>query len=151
MRWDNGQEEPRRRTGWQRVMDWALFLLFCVLFTVIPLFWMLGLNPIQLSMRQRALTKRNDLRELAIECRKLCESEDAGKSFTGSEIRKLPEIVQRFNPRHVDTRPTNLIIEFGAGFFHYGYQFEKVPGDENHWRLLQYGEDEGDAHELIRL
>jgi hypothetical protein len=102
-------------------------------------------------MRERELAKRDDLRELAIECRKLCESEDAGKSFTGTEIQKLPRVLQRFNPRDVVIRPTDMIIEFGGGFWHHGYRFEQVRQDETHWRLLQYGENENDVRELISL
>ena len=102
----------------------------------------------------RELAAASDLRHVALACVSLLQSDPGSAPLVlGPSDDRLPPAIRSKQPGSVmiDPPARTVIIEFGGGFFHYGYRFEPVPSAATQAHLLIYGEEESDAHELLRL
>ena len=98
------------------------------------------------------LGSASDIRDIAAGCLTLLQSSPSSQILDPAPTdERLPAAIRSKHPRWLSIDPTSrtVLIEFGGGFFHYGYRFEPVDGE--HWRLLLYGEEPDDVRELLRL
>ena len=134
----------------RKFLEWILFALLCcgVLFAI----WLVLFGGI--FLRERQLAKATDHREVALGCIELLgKSDELIQYYYANELDSLPPVIRSKHAHlvHVDRRDTGgVIMEFGGGFYHYGYRLEAVPSEKDHWRLLLYAEDQEDR-ELVRI
>jgi hypothetical protein len=97
------------------------------------------------------LSTTPDIHDIATGCLDLLRSASSAEFLDSPE--RLPAAIRSKHPRWVFVDPTtrSVLIEFGGGFFHYGYRFEPVEAGGEQWRLLLHGEKPAGVRELLRL
>ncbi|MHA3774682.1 hypothetical protein ACXR0O_24430 [Verrucomicrobiota bacterium sgz303538] len=99
------------------------------------------------------LRSARDVREVALECLSLLQSTTEQTLIISSADSRVPAAIRSKKPSSLVIAPISrkVTIEFGGGFFHYGYRLEPVSSGAGQWSLSMYGEREDDVRELIRL
>ena len=137
----------------KRILDFAGFVLFYVgVIFVILLLSPFGRGAIDYWRRKHELATAPDVREVAQACLQLVQMDpEHPVHFMPPDFDGLPEVLKAKSPKAVWGSLGEVNVEFGGGFYHYGYRLEPMPEGTRQWRFLLYGEAEGDVRELLRL
>lgn len=113
-------------------------------------------SPIARDVRRAEHHKRElgvapDLREVGAACVSLLQSGWDDTLYTAPNDLRLPPALRSKNPLVVSINQSDqtVIVEFAGGFIHCGYRLEPVSMGADKWKLLLYGEEPDDEHELL--
>jgi hypothetical protein len=108
-----------------------------------------------IALHARAVRKAANAKEIATACVQLLQTEKEGGFIGSSEIDAIPPVLRPMHPRSIfiDPRPPvqRVMVEFGGGFFHYGYELKALPPESGGWSFSYYGENEEDRVQLLTL
>jgi hypothetical protein len=110
--------------------------------------------PARIRRQMSDLAVSPDIREIAAACSTLLTSSSGDRVlYLPNDREQVPNVIASKRPQSVFINPASRIvtIEFGGGFFHYGYRLEPQPSDPNHSRFLLYGEEPEDTRELLQF
>lgn len=97
----------------------------------------------------RSLKARDDARDIgAVMAAALLDPNLATKKQIPAEDPEMPYQLRKLNPVFLSLDPENGVasLEFGGGFYHYGYQVQKQSNGS--YRMLCYGENDDDIADL---
>ncbi|HEY3898094.1 MAG TPA: hypothetical protein VGM54_05745 [Chthoniobacter sp.] len=100
--------------------------------------------------QKRALATAADVNQVALACLELLKSGQSG--YIPRDDPRIPPVIRFKKPMAVFIDPpAKVMIEFGGGFEHYGYRLEPASPELKNWKLLFYGEEPDDIHEILRF
>lgn len=137
----------------QRVFRYAICIgTFCVFLSApyAALYFTSGIHETRHHIRELATAP--DLRDIASDCIRLLQTAAPKAVIVRSGADELPSAIRSKKPAsvYIDATRQIVTIEFGGGFFHYGYRFEPLTSTSTQARLLIFAEDQADR-ELLRL
>ena len=105
-------------------------------------------------LRARAVRNSPHVAEIATACIHLLQTTTDYRVINGNQTDSIPAILRSMRPRYfvIDpTPPQRLQVEFGGGFFHFGYKLNALEPPAQGWSFSYYGENEEDVVQLLTL
>ena len=104
--------------------------------------------------RARAVRNSPHVAEIAAACIHLVQTTTESRRIDGNQTDAIPAVLRPMRPRDIfiDPRPPQIVsVEFGGGFFHFGYKLEGLGPPAHGWSFSYYGENEEDIVQLLTL
>lgn len=105
-------------------------------------------------LRARAVRNSPQVAEIATACIQLLQTTHEYRRIDGNQTDSIPPILRSMRPQDISIDPTppqRVSIEFGGGFFHFGYKLEALAPPAHGWSFSYYGENEEDVIQLLTL
>ena len=102
------------------------------------------------AFKHGALKRRQDLPTIALELATFL-SEDPPRTLSPADP-EFPESLRHLDAMRLQTGQNKVYLEFGGGFYHYGYLLERSdPDNPTELKLICYGEYEEDRDLLLEF
>lgn len=100
---------------------------------------------LRISLRARAVRNAPNAAEIAKACIQLLQTTTDIRGIRGDQTDAIPAVLRPMQPRHIfiDARSPyqRVVVEFGGGFFHYGYELKALQPPDRGWSFSYCGEN----------
>ena len=136
----------------------ALSLLFVALVAITVGAFLFG--PTVLEMHRverhaRAVRNPPNTSEIAAACVQLLQTTDESRFILDGDSDAIPLVLRAMHPTYVAVDGSHgqgrVLVEFGGGFFHYGYELMSLTPPAHGWSLDYCGEYEEDRTPLVTI
>jgi hypothetical protein len=110
---------------------------------------------VRIYLHARSVRNTPNAAEIAAACIQLVRNTTDFRSIHGDQTNEIPPVLRPMRPRYIsiDARPPyqQVMVEFGGGFIHYGYELRALDPPDHGWSFSYYGENEEDRVQLLTV